>query len=241
MTINKSILFTMILALIFSTESFAADKPGWRIVTEIAPPYQSYVNGELQGIALDKVRPVLIQAGIVADIEVFPWARAFELAKTRKNTIIFSMVRLEEREPHFHWIGLIEQARLRFISLASNKNVTINSIEDAKNWGIGAVRNDFNHEYLLKAGFAETEHFILRSHLSELLDLLVLGRIDVLLVDLTFLELILKDKNLNKDDIKIQFEPDNAIRDVYVAVNKHSDPQMVTLLTHIFAKNSSKE
>lgn len=241
MTNNKLIIFTLISGLIFGFSTIAADKSEWRIVTEIAPPYQSYINDELQGIALDKVRPVLAQAGIVADIEVFPWARAFQLAKTQKNTIIFSMVRLEEREPYFHWIGLVEQARLSFFSLATNKGITINSIEDAKKWSIGAVRNDFNHQYLSKTGFAENEHFILRSHLTEVFELLLLNRIDLMLADMAFMDLIIEDKNLKQSDIKIHFQPNDAVRDIYIAVNKDSDAHVVALLTQLFADSSSKE
>lgn len=213
-----------------------ADEYPWRVVTEHAPPFQNLNSGVLTGRAVERVRPLLRSAGIGVDIEVFPWARAFELARTRKNTLIFSIVRLKEREPLFQWIGLIEETRLSFISLASNKNVTINNIEDARRYGIGAVRNDFNHRYLLSEGFHEKEHFVLRSNISELLGLLVKERIEVMLVDMSFVTQILPATGLTTKDIKIHLQPENSVRDIYLAAHIDSDKVMVDKLRQLFSK-----
>lgn len=232
--IKASTICLLLFAVYCVLNSAVAAQQPWRVVTELAPPYQSMTDGKLVGISVQRVQPVLTAAGIDADIEVFPWARAFELAQNRKNTLIFSIVRLKERESRFQWIGLIEETHLSFITLAENENVFINSIDDAKRYGIGAVRNDFNHRYLLSQGFNETEHFILRSNLSELLDLMIKGRIEVMLVNLKFLTQILQAKGLTPDDIQVHLEPKNAVRDVYLAAHIDSDKEMVETLRQLF-------
>lgn len=209
----------------------------WRVVTEIAAPYQLLEDDKLTGLAVDMVKPVLADAGVTAETEVYPWARAYELAKSRKNTLIFSMVRLKEREQHFHWIGLIRQTRLSFISLAKNTNVELTSVDDARNYGIGAVRNDFNHQYLVNEGFKEKENFILRSQMNEIVDLLFLERVEVMLVNLVFLQELIPEKGFNMSDIRVHYQPNNAIRDVYLAANVNSDPEMVERLKALFIKH----
>lgn len=223
-----------LLALLASVGCAFANEHPWRVVTEMAPPFQSLVDGKLTGRAAQRVEPVIRAAGIDADIEVLPWARAYEIALNRKNTLIFSMVRLTEREPLFQWIGFIEETRLSFISLAGNDVVFINNIDDARRYGLGAVRNDFNHRYLLSQGFVEKEHFILRSNISELLDLMIKGRIEVMLVDMSFLSEILPNTGLTPEDIKIHLQPDNSVRDIYLAAHVDSNKEMVVRLRQLF-------
>jgi polar amino acid transport system substrate-binding protein len=96
---------------------------------------QTMVDGELKGRVVTLVTELIADADLQTEIEIFPRTRAFDLAKTRKNTLIFSMVRNPEREPYFHWIVVVNTGDLSFISLSSRDDTTLNTIEDAKSLG----------------------------------------------------------------------------------------------------------
>lgn len=220
--------------LIFATQIAIADTGSWRVVTEILPPLQQDANGALAGPAVDKVKALLADTGIEAPIEVFPWARAYDLAQSRKNTLIFSMARYQSRESMFHWIGPIGQIQFSFVALADREEIQINSNEDAKKWVLGTVRNDAVHDWLNQHGFTEDEHFVIRSDLQELAELLYKGLIDGLLVNKEIIKIIAAQKGYDPNRIRAWHQPEGLSSNLYLAASINSDPDMVEKLKAAF-------
>ena len=71
------------------------------VVTEDLYPYNYIENGELKGQATEIVVKVLKHAGIDYSIQVYPWARAYNLALNNKNVLIYSIVKIPSREKLF--------------------------------------------------------------------------------------------------------------------------------------------
>ena len=157
-----------------------------KIVTEEYPPY-NYIdteNGEVTGVNTDVVRAILDRLAQTYEINVNPWARSYDLALEQPNVMIYSIVRTEQREDLFKWVG--EIAPIDFYLIALKEGVSVNSLEGAKSYMVGTVRDDVIEQYLIEQGF-EVGVNIDRtsSHVSNLKKL-VAGRIDLIAVsDLT--------------------------------------------------------
>ena len=77
-----------------------------RIFTEDFAPFGYIEHGHLTGVGPDIVTAMskaLTDNG--AQIEVLPWKRAYANVLNEKNTALFSMTRIQEREDLFRWVG----------------------------------------------------------------------------------------------------------------------------------------
>lgn len=101
---QKTVCYCISFLLCLSCFSSVA-KDSLRIVTEEWPPYNyTNDNGKVVGAATAKVRWILEQADIDYTLESYPWARAIDLASSKKNVAIFSVYRTQVREPQFKWV-----------------------------------------------------------------------------------------------------------------------------------------
>ncbi|XQF94130.1 hypothetical protein ACOBV9_22750 (plasmid) [Pseudoalteromonas espejiana] len=122
-----------IFIAVFFFFSFASSKQ-ILVVTELSPPHQTLVNGEVSGSGTAFIRDVFRAANLSPDIHMYPWARAYKVATSVNNTFIYSLARTPEREANFHWIGgPIGHFELGFISLSSRSDINISTTDDAKN------------------------------------------------------------------------------------------------------------
>jgi hypothetical protein len=85
-------------ALIFMCFALPVRAQDIMIVTEEFPPYNYSDNGRAQGLSSEVVQAVLAQAGLTAEFLFLPWARAYLTAQNTKNTLIFSIGQIPERE-----------------------------------------------------------------------------------------------------------------------------------------------
>lgn len=69
------------------------------------PPYTFERQGKVVGIAADLLRQACHDAHLDCRLELLPWARAYQTAKTTQNTLVYPTTRTMEREPDFRWLG----------------------------------------------------------------------------------------------------------------------------------------
>ncbi len=62
------------------------------VVTESTYPYRYLENDKVVGITVNLVEAVLNRANLDYQISIYPWAKAYKIAKTTPNVLIFSMV-----------------------------------------------------------------------------------------------------------------------------------------------------
>ena len=123
------------------------------IVTEDFPPLNYTQEGELTGSSTAVVREILRRHGQKYPIQVLPWARAYRLLMTEPNVMLYSIVRTEQRESLFHWVGPLNEFRLGFYA-RKGARIRIESIEDAKKVGaIATYKDDFREQMLKSMGF----------------------------------------------------------------------------------------
>jgi len=147
-----------------------------RILTENLPPLNYVKNGVLVGPSVEMVKEIQRRIGSREKIEVYPWARGYQIALNEENVVLFGVSHTPPRENKFKWVGPLATKRDIFVA-KKGSNLVINSLEDAKKVRrIGVLRDDTKEEYLEMHGFSNLEPV---SDERKNAQKLMLGRIDL--------------------------------------------------------------
>lgn len=110
---------------------------------KVAGPGTQIVEDTLRGAAITEYR-----------LSLYPWARAYEKALHEPNVLIYPITRTATREALFKWVGEIDKVTINFYKLRRSTDIEVNSLEDAKRYTIGVVRNDTKQTFLELNGFS---------------------------------------------------------------------------------------
>lgn len=169
----------LVLNVLFAFEASAQQL---KVVTENWPPF-NYLDdqGQVAGEVTANVQQILKLADVDYSLDLYPWSRSYNLARTKGNILIYSIYRTQEREQHFHWFCPViksNAAKIYLYKLSSNL-VTLSSLSDAKKLRLGAMRDDNSHQYLKRMGFVDGENLDVASDEFANIKKLFAGRIDL--------------------------------------------------------------
>ncbi len=174
------LLLTLILAQVVSRHAAADDSI--TIVGEPFPPLQFKEGSDFVGQSIDIVKKLLAQTGVQGEIELYPWARAFHMAQTKKNVLLISVARNQAREKKFKWVGEISNSKSFFWTLKSNpETVNVSTYDELKHFKIVTQRYDHLHDYLLANGFDREIPLTAVTNKSQAIKMLYAGRVDYIL------------------------------------------------------------
>ncbi|GAA77313.1 hypothetical protein P20480_3810 [Pseudoalteromonas sp. BSi20480] len=71
------------------------------VVTELAPPNQVLIDGEVQGKGTQYIRDIFKQAGLTPDIQMYPWARAYKMASEEKTRLFTALLARQNVKSNF--------------------------------------------------------------------------------------------------------------------------------------------
>lgn len=146
----RSFLLVLCLFLISFKPLFSSELT---ILTENLPPLNYLREGVLVGPSVEIVREIQQRVGSNDMIEVFPWARAYQLALEKKNVVLFGTTHTKDRDNLFKWVGPLATKRDILLAKKGNK-LKVQSLEDAKKvQRIGTLRDDTRERLLKKHGF----------------------------------------------------------------------------------------
>lgn len=171
----QAVCSSLILALFLPIVAMASEI---KIVTEEFPPYDFRgEDGGVEGFATEVVEEVLNDLEVEVQIDILPWSRAFKMAAENPNTMLFSVVRTEEREELFHWAGVVCDVRSYLYKLKSRQDIVAEKLSDLEDYRTGVVRGWAGQKYLQKNNFklleevADSDQNILK---------LIRGRVDLI-------------------------------------------------------------
>jgi polar amino acid transport system substrate-binding protein len=195
-----------------------------RIVTENFAPYNYEEAGGAKGLSSEVLQAVLNQINLKATIEFYPWARAYEIARTQKNTLIYSIARIPEREALFKWVGAIAPYKTSLYKLKANSAVQVRSIEHAKPYQIGVSLNDVTLAYLQRY-----KYLSLKTVSSDVLNIRLLAnnRIDLIAYEEASFNHTIKEEGLDAALFERAFRLDELSDHLYMAFNSESDAHLV--------------
>lgn len=181
-------------------------------VTEELLPFNFHSDDEVKGIGVDALLASLKAVGVERkpeDIQFFPWARAYYLARQQPNTCLFVTYRSPQRESQFKWVGPITDFRVAVIS--STKTVPTDGFPDLLFRKVGVLRGSFGHQLLLSKGFP-TDRIEGSASVGNLLEKLEYGRIDVALTNDKAAQFGMRELEMDWADYRTDF----VVREGYV-------------------------
>jgi len=123
------------------------------VVTENTP--NSYLqDGRVAGPGTELVELTLKRAGITDyRIDLYPWARAQDIALRESHVLIFPLARTPEREGQYRWVGEMQRIRYYLYALPDRSDLKLGQLDDARGLSIGVVRDDVRQLVLQRRGF----------------------------------------------------------------------------------------
>jgi len=192
------------------------------ILTEEYPPFSHSKEGRLTGSSVEVVREILRRLNQPDRIEILPWARAYNLLKTKPNVVLFSTTRTKEREDLFHWVGPLCIVRNGFYQ-KKGSNIRIDSLKDAKSVGSIATYKEDAREQMLKSwGFTNLDSS--KSALSNLKKLMS-GRVDLWFYDNLGMPSVAKHAGVDAKDLELAFAVDEV--SIYIAISRQTSEEIV--------------
>lgn len=208
-----------------------------RIVTEHLAPFQISENHKLiGGIVAIEVQQLINKVLPENKIEVLPWARAFQIASERPNTIIFSLVRTPDREDKFIWIGKVAHVPMELITLKSSKLQPISKLSELKDIQIGVKRLDAVTIWLANQGLQFDKELVEIVNTLTTMQMLEKGRIDVIPSTQQVIEFYCKKTGCKMSDFKTIYTLKALSEDFYLAVSLGTDENLVKQLRAEFPK-----
>lgn len=231
---KKITLYALFMLLSFHLQA-ESESLKVRIVTEHLAPFQISDNHELIGgtVAIE-IQQLINKVLPESKIEVLPWARAFQIATERPNTIIFSLVRTPERENNFIWIGKVAHVPMELISLKTNDLQPISNVSELKDIQIGVKRLDAVTIWLASQGLQFDKELVEIVNTFTTMQMLEKGRIDVIPSTQQVIEFYCKKNGCKTSDFKTIYTLKTLSEDFYLAVILGTDENLVKQLRDEF-------
>ena len=164
-----------ILILLFSASaSYPQEK--LIVVTDIWPPFSELRDEGLRGKSTKIVKEALALADIPYELWTVPWARAYQMARTKKNVIIFTIVKTETRKPLFQWVSEIHPPSSTYLYSYDQRRDNIDTFEKAKETSISSTRESMAAQALFIKGHSSAKNMTLTVDAISAIRMAQLGR-----------------------------------------------------------------
>ncbi|HEX5792094.1 MAG TPA: ABC transporter substrate-binding protein [Rheinheimera sp.] len=137
-------------------------------------------HGQIYGMSTELVKAIQQQLGDTAKIEILPWARAYAIAVSSDNVVVYDTIRTAERENKFKWVGPI---KLYSVNLYAQRGTVAENASLAdllQKHVVCETRNTSIVNELLSLGFVIDKNLILSLQAGDCYKMLQIGRADLL-------------------------------------------------------------
>lgn len=204
-----------------------------------APAYPPLVypdslgNSSNKGLSTEIVIAAVKITGLEYDIKINPWPRAYNNAQSTINVLIYPIIRNDERDEIFEWIGPVNKFEYIIYTRSNSSLPLVNSLEELKEQSIAVLTNDITTNYLEGLGFSNLYEI---SEVNSMVLLLINNRVDYIVISPTTLVFEIHKQNLSIDEVEKVLVLDNISSDPYsyLAIKKGSDKEIITSLKKAF-------
>jgi polar amino acid transport system substrate-binding protein len=180
---DTNIKILLIVLLCFSSFC-SAKQQDITFLAEELPPYHFTDNeGNAQGALVDVIHALMKQTQVVSKIEILPFARSYELTKSRPNTFMFSLLKTPNRNADFQWIGETYKSYAILVGMKARQDIKLIKLQDAQSLMVGTIRGYHSAYYLQENGFKEKQNLSLSVTSKHMWAMLFKGRIDLVLTN----------------------------------------------------------
>ena len=205
------------------------------VVTENWPPF-NYLDHqkEVVGSVTANIKQILEHAQLTYSINLYPWARSYKLAESKKNHLIYALYKTPERAKHFHWFCPITKPIALYFMKIKDSAPHIENIEQAKHYKIGVVRQDAPNIYLSRYGFIKGKNLYEATNEINNMQKLLNGDVDFIVQSKQSIAYRLAALKLPLDSIQATIALPKDNNDICMALNINSDKEVVDRLTKGF-------
>jgi polar amino acid transport system substrate-binding protein len=224
-----------IVAILVSSIGYAQTPPAQvRIVTQGFAPLQWDNNGAPDGYVAEYMLAVIEQVNqkMPVSLEAFdflPWKRAMLIAETVPDVLFFSLSRTKAREDKFHWLGEVSPYGQYFYQLRSRPRIDVDRIEALLNLDIKiGVQDGGNlHTYLKQLEFENTGNLVPITDYRQGIEMLFLGRIDLLPLTGFLAEASACKQGYNGSMLERVVYVEALAKPLWAVFSKKTDPSLV--------------
>lgn len=214
--------------------SFSAFGEPLNIVMDDYPPFSYEENGEIRGISTRVVKAALKEAGLDAEIEQLPFARAYTMTQEEANVFEYCVARTPEREPLFQWVGIVGPAE-QVLFARKEQNVQIRDLHDVQNYVVGTTIEDIVDQYLL----SKTQEFDIQldrtsSSYETNMKKLLNGRVDLWGGNKFVGFQLAKDLGYSEQDIEVVYTFEELTSHYYLVTGLKTSAELVEQLRAAF-------
>lgn len=127
------------------------------VAEDIAPYHFSNEQARPDGALVMLASEVARQCRMQSRFELLPWSRGFMRSKEDADVVMVSLLRTPEREADFHWIGRVFKTEAYFVKLKARTDISVNSIEQARQYVAATIRGYGSEKWLRAHGFDEEQ------------------------------------------------------------------------------------
>jgi polar amino acid transport system substrate-binding protein len=164
---------------------------------------------------------------------VYPWARAYDMALQEPNVLIFMIARTPQREDKFKWAGEFMRIDYHLYKLRSQKDIVVRSLQDAKTYTIGVMRDDVRHEYLQAQGFNK---LVVSSQNADNFKKLVNGQVQLVPMPERDAMLLCEEAHVDCNSLEKIYLLDAMSTGIYMAYSKSTPDDIVQRTRTAFDK-----
>jgi polar amino acid transport system substrate-binding protein len=171
-----------------------------KVVTELLEPYQiQHADGSIGGFSNDVVKALFKVTQDKPNIQVMPWARAYEVALHKPNILIYSIAHTKSRNNKFHWIGAFKEEHLYFWGLKKHYAKTDYKVSALKNFKIAVSRSSNSAQYLIAQNFSNIYQL---ANERQNMNMLFIDRVDLILATQITIESRAKSLGYDFNDLQ---------------------------------------
>ncbi|QIR77665.1 transporter substrate-binding domain-containing protein [Sulfurospirillum diekertiae] len=218
----KSFFLLFLLCFSLSAEVF-------KVYTEQNPPYNFLENGKVKGQATLLLEQLFQKSGHTIfenNIYLLPWTIGYHEVLNKKNTMIYSMARIHEREALFQWVGPIGKMTLGVIAKKS-KHMIIASPDALHSYKIATIPGTSTEKALFDIGFRaeELDRF---ANLTSQLKKLKENRVDAIAFGVEAVWQLLREMGNDLSEYEVVYVLKES--DLYFAFSKETNTKLIAEL-----------
>lgn len=220
-------LLLFLLVLVLFPSSVPAEETV--VVTGLRPPYAYNKGLHMAGVAVDTYETIMKMTGTPfnrKDIKLVQWRVALGQTAFKKNRALLVVERKPEYEKLFKWVGPIDFPHYVLIG-RKGSDIKIETLADATQYSIGAVRKSDPALAAVAAGLPESALTLNSSYVQPMLQLKK-GEIDLLVHSDMAAAYQMRKMGMDQDDFDVFYTIKKP--PLYFAFSKDSDDATIKLL-----------
>ncbi|WP_417787655.1 substrate-binding periplasmic protein [Stutzerimonas xanthomarina] len=226
---RRVLVVGLLLLMAVSARAALPDDYKMVLLTENFPPFNMAADGKnyaadhnISGINAEIVREMFKRAEIDYSLTLrFPWERIYNQVLEHPDQGLFSTTYTPEREPLFKWVGPLASTGWVLLAPAGSP-MRLSSLEQAKEYQVGAYKNDAVSQHLESKGFEPINSLRDQENIGKLLK----GQIDLWATTDPVGPYLAKQEGISGLTTVLRFND----AQLFLALNKQTPDEVVTRL-----------